>query len=206
MAYSRISKTDSCWRCRAAPLTDDANFCSKCGATLTRSIYYEDLAATPGSPPPATAQTRVQHPEVHPTRRLRAVFRLYGVRWFDALSSLARHSRILTDSPAMFWKIQYGRSLTMENGNGPALRYLIVNRAEVTSAGCSACGQGFASEAPGAGALSVTVGPVSGTYMFCAGCGDSIMQHLHADAVRQCHGWDWMVPLRGKALANDDTR
>lgn len=93
----------------------------------------------------------------------------------------------------------------MENSNGSAARYLIVNRAEVVSVGCSACGQGFASNAPGARALGVTVGAENETYMFCAGCGESIMEHLQTDAVRRSYAWDWTVPLlHGKSLKNHD--
>jgi hypothetical protein len=39
--------------------------------------------------------------------------------------------------------------------------------------------------------------------MFCAGCGQSIMEHFQTDAVRQRYAWDWTVPLRGKPLKND---
>ncbi len=90
----------------------------------------------------------------------------------------------------------------MEDSNGSAPRYLIVNRAEVISEGCSACGQSFAVDPPGARALGVQLGPENGTYMFCGGCGDSIMEHLQTDAVRQRYTWDWTVPLRGRPLRN----
>lgn len=92
----------------------------------------------------------------------------------------------------------------MEDSNGSAVRYLIVNRAEVVSEGCSACGQGFASDPPGERALGATVAPDNGMYMFCAGCGEAIMSHLQADAVRQNYAWDWTMPLRGKPLKNND--
>ncbi len=92
----------------------------------------------------------------------------------------------------------------MEDNNGSGARYLIVNRAEIVSQGCNACGQGFGSEPPGARALSVTMGPGNGTYLFCGGCGDAIMEHLHIDTVRQRYCWDWTVPLRGRPLRNLD--
>jgi hypothetical protein len=92
----------------------------------------------------------------------------------------------------------------MEDSRGSPGLFLIVNRAEVVSAGCSACGQGFASEGLGARALGVTVGPVNKTYMFCAGCGEAIMEHLQTDKVHRSYAWDWTVPLRGKPLKNHD--
>ncbi len=93
----------------------------------------------------------------------------------------------------------------MADGNNSGVVYLIVNRAEVVSEGCSACGQGFASEPAGAQALSAAVGAANTTYMFCAGCGESIMSHLQNDAARQHYGWDWTVPLRGKPLDGNGT-
>jgi len=217
MSYSRISKTDSCWRCGAAPFADGARFCTKCGATLTNSIYCADLPKPVGSRPVQAVETGLAQPAENrfepgaqdrtsrPLPGFRAVFRVYTLRWIAAaLSLITRHSRVLTDYRAMFWKIQYGRSLAMEDSNGSALRYLIVNRAEVVSEGCSACGQGFASDPPGERALGATVGPNNAMYMFCAGCGEGIMGHLEAEAVRQRYVWDWTVPLRGKSLNNND--
>ena len=86
----------------------------------------------------------------------------------------------------------------MADNNISAVEHLIVNRAEVVSEGCSACGQNFASDPPGARALSAAVEPDNRIYVFCAPCGDSIMVHLQADAVRKRYEWDWVVPLRGK--------
>jgi hypothetical protein len=94
----------------------------------------------------------------------------------------------------------------MTDGNVSAVVYLIVNRAEVVSEGCTACGQGFASEPDGARALSAAVGADNATYMFCAACGESIMSHLQTESVRQHYAWDWTVPLRGKPLANGGPR
>ncbi len=94
----------------------------------------------------------------------------------------------------------------MADSNGSSTRYLIVNRAAVVSEGCSACGQPFASEPGGARALGASVGSHNGTYMFCAGCGESIMEHLQTDAVRPRYEWDWTVPLRGGPLGAGDNR
>jgi hypothetical protein len=88
----------------------------------------------------------------------------------------------------------------MADSNVSAVQYLIINRAEVASEGCNACGEGLVSNPAGERALSVTVGPGDGTYMFCGACGDSIMGHLQADGVRQRYAWDWTVRLRGKPL------
>lgn len=88
----------------------------------------------------------------------------------------------------------------MAETNIPAIEHLIVNRAEVVSEGCSACGHELASDPPGARALSASVEPDNRTYVFCAQCGDSIMIHVQGDAVRDRYAWDWVVPLRGKPL------
>lgn len=85
----------------------------------------------------------------------------------------------------------------MSDCNILAAKSLIVNRAEVVSQGCSACGQTFASEPSGARALSALIKPDDSAFMFCAACGDSIMGHLQADTVRERYAWDWAVPLRG---------
>ena len=94
----------------------------------------------------------------------------------------------------------------MTDNNASTVLYLIVNRAEVVSDGCTACGQGFGSEPAGARALSAAVGADNTTYMFCTGCGESIMSHLQTDSVRPRYAWDWTVPLRGKPLGNNGPR
>jgi hypothetical protein len=86
------------------------------------------------------------------------------------------------------------------NGNGNGVPHLIVNRAEVVTHGCIACGKDFAVNPTGERALTASVGEANDTYMFCAQCGDSIMGHLQADKVRERYGWDWLIPLRGAAL------
>ena len=87
-------------------------------------------------------------------------------------------------------------------GDNGRTEHLIVNRAEVVSDGCTACGQNFAWEPSGARALSASVFPDDKIYVFCATCGDSIMSHLQADAVRTRYIWDWAVLLRGKPIAH----
>ncbi len=83
--------------------------------------------------------------------------------------------------------------------NGQVVPHLVVNRAEIISDGCSACGDVFAANPGGDRALSAVVGD-NNAYMFCAHCGDSIMSHVQNDEVRQRYAWDWMVPLRGTPL------
>jgi hypothetical protein len=99
----------------------------------------------------------------------------------------------------MFWRIEHARSFAMPDMNGNALPHLIVNRAQIVSDGCVACGKEFASAPTGERTLSAAIGQDS-TYMFCAQCGDSIMGRVQADSARQHYSWDWAVPLRGKAL------
>src|SRR5258708_18305377 len=76
----------------------------------------------------------------------------------------------------MFSRIE-GRTFILEekqvrNQVGP---HLIVNRAEVISEGCQACGNGFASGPAGERRLTPIVGPDKNAYMFCAACGNPIM-------------------------------
>lgn len=78
--------------------------------------------------------------------------------------------------------------------------HLIVNRAQVVSDGCSACGTAFAANHAGERALTALIGQDNSTYMFCAKCGDSIMGRVQADGVRQRYVWDWAVPLKGSPL------
>jgi hypothetical protein len=90
----------------------------------------------------------------------------------------------------------------MAETNGAMVPHLIVNRAEVVSDGCVACGKEFASVPTGERTLSAAVGQENTTYMFCAGCGDSIMGRVQLDSARQHYSWDWAVPLRGSPLGN----
>jgi hypothetical protein len=87
----------------------------------------------------------------------------------------------------------------VRNQVGP---HLIVNRAEVISEGCQACGQGFAAGPAGDRALTAIVGVDKNAYMFCAACGDAIMGHVQADVVRQRYAWDWVIPVKGSPLSN----
>jgi len=88
----------------------------------------------------------------------------------------------------------------MAEANGMAVPHLIVNRAQVVTEGCSACGKMFAAAHGGERALSALIGQENTTYMFCASCGDSIMGRVQADGVRQRYVWDWAVPLKGAPL------
>jgi hypothetical protein len=83
----------------------------------------------------------------------------------------------------------------MELSNFSSIEHLVVNRAEITSEGCRACGRSFACAPAGARALSVAVGQDSQICVFCVACGERIMKHLQASAARQRYGWDWLVPL-----------
>ena len=83
--------------------------------------------------------------------------------------------------------------------------HLIVNRAQVVSEGCSACGKVFASTHSGERALTAVIGQDNTTYMFCAPCGDAIMGRVQADGVRQRYIWDWAVPLKGSPLNQNGT-
>lgn len=85
----------------------------------------------------------------------------------------------------------------MAEANGLVVPHLIVNRAQVVSGGCSACGKEFGSSHTGDRALSAAVGQDNITYMFCASCGDFIMGRVQADSVRERYVWDWAIPLRG---------
>jgi len=83
----------------------------------------------------------------------------------------------------------------VEGSNIPAFEHLIVNRLEVVSDQCSACGKNFASNAEGTRALSAVTAPDNRIRVFCGTCGDSIMEHVLSDIVRQQYVWDWIVPL-----------
>ena len=85
------------------------------------------------------------------------------------------------------------------------VEHLLVNRIEVMGDRCSACGKEFTSNPAGAHVLSATVEPHHGTYIFCESCGDSIMNHVLTDAVRERYAWDWTVPLRGIISESDAT-
>lgn len=91
----------------------------------------------------------------------------------------------------------------MAEANGLTVPHLIVNRAQVVSDGCVACGKEFASAPTGERTLSAAVGNDNSTYMFCAPCGDAIMGRVQADAARQHYSWDWAIPLKGGPLSHD---
>jgi hypothetical protein len=91
----------------------------------------------------------------------------------------------------------------MAEGNGFMVPHLIVNRAQVVSDGCVACGREFASAPMGGRTLSAAVGHNNSTYMFCAQCGDAIMSRVQVDAVRPRYTWDWAVPLKGSPLSQN---
>ena len=92
-----------------------------------------------------------------------------------------------------------GRSFVMAEANGHVVPHLIVNRAQVVSGGCSACGKEFGPTHAGERALSAAVGQDS-IYMFCAECGDFIMGRVQSDGVRERYVWDWAIPLRGSLV------
>jgi hypothetical protein len=83
----------------------------------------------------------------------------------------------------------------MDLSNSSAVEHLMVNRVEIVSEGCRACGQGFPMDPAGVRALSVVVGSNSKPYVFCAPCGDAIMNRLQPDTASQRYQWDWVVPL-----------
>ncbi len=83
----------------------------------------------------------------------------------------------------------------MEDSNVSVIEHLVVNRGEVVSKGCTACGQGFAPDPKGVRALSVAAAPDNKVYVFCQACGDSILGHLGTAAARQRYEWDWVVRL-----------
>ena len=83
----------------------------------------------------------------------------------------------------------------MEDSNLSAIEHLVVNRGEVVSKGCTACGQRFAPDPRGVRALSVASAPDNKVYVFCQPCGDSILGHLGTAAARQRYEWDWVVRL-----------
>jgi hypothetical protein len=85
----------------------------------------------------------------------------------------------------------------MDLSNLSLLDHLIVNRAEIVSGGCRACGRSFGLDLAGERVLSVAVGPDSMTCVFCAACGETITRHLQSDSVRPRYEWDWAVPLSG---------
>ena len=84
----------------------------------------------------------------------------------------------------------------MAGANGLVVPHLIINRAQVISGGCSACGRDFGNSHNGERALSAAVGG-NDVYLFCAECGDFIMGRVQADAARERYVWDWAIPLRG---------
>jgi hypothetical protein len=74
--------------------------------------------------------------------------------------------------------------------------FLIINRAEVLSATCSACGARFATNSTGDKTLIAIVGEGKRTFFFCAPCGDNIMGRVQVEDARGHYGWDWAVPVR----------
>jgi len=99
----------------------------------------------------------------------------------------------------VFWKLENrGSSFIMGEANGRGVPHLIVNRAQVTSGGCSACSKELGATRTGQRALAAAVGPENDTYIFCTECGDFIMGRVQADAVRAHYVWDWAIPLKGK--------
>ena len=90
----------------------------------------------------------------------------------------------------------------MAEANGLAIPHLVINRAQVVSGGCSACGKEFGSNETGERALAAAVGFGNITYMFCADCGDFIMGRVLAEDARERYIWDWAIPLRGNPGQN----
>ena len=74
--------------------------------------------------------------------------------------------------------------------------HLVVNRVEVLTGNCNACGQGFASTPLGERALVAMVHGTERPFFFCASCGDNIMGRIQSEEARKNYVWDWMVPLK----------
>jgi len=84
----------------------------------------------------------------------------------------------------------------MEDTKSNMGSFLMVNRAEVLDANCSACGSRFAASSSGDKTLVASVGETAGqNFFFCSACGDNIMGRVQSEDAKAHYGWDWAVPL-----------
>lgn len=88
----------------------------------------------------------------------------------------------------MFWRAIAGRPFVET--------YLVVNRVEVLTRNCNACGHGFATTPQGEKALIATVPGSERPLFFCSSCGDNIMGRIQSEEPRKHYVWDWIVPLQ----------
>jgi hypothetical protein len=77
--------------------------------------------------------------------------------------------------------------------------FLMVNQTRVIDAGCSACGDRFATKATGERALMLNLGEASDQLFFCDSCGDNIIAHLNTEDAVKRYQWDWAIPLRNSS-------
>jgi len=82
--------------------------------------------------------------------------------------------------------------------------FLLVNRVEVISECCDACGNGFASNPAGEKALIASVGSQNRVLRFCSPCGDNINSRIQSEEARARYVWDWAIPLKdGRGLTHN---
>ncbi len=72
--------------------------------------------------------------------------------------------------------------------------YLAVNRVQVLTGNCEACGECFASSPIGRKVLVAVARDIPPCF-FCARCGESILGRTKSQVVRNHFAWDWAVPL-----------
>lgn len=72
--------------------------------------------------------------------------------------------------------------------------YLAINRVQVLTRNCDACGECFASSPTGRKVLVAVALDIRPCFL-CASCGDSILRRSNSQVVRNRFAWDWAVPL-----------
>jgi hypothetical protein len=89
----------------------------------------------------------------------------------------------------MFWRTEFNRRAFVDS-------YLVINRVEVLTSKCGACGEGFAPNPVGERVLIAAVSGTERPLFFCASCGDNIMGRIQSDEPKKHYLWDWAVPLK----------
>jgi len=105
------------------------------------------------------------------------------------------------ERPSMLWRLSFMKEdeNQEESFSSRSSTFLMVNRAQVMDAACSACGGRFAASPTGDKAMVATVGDGSQILFFCSPCGENIIGRANNDDARGHYAWDWAVPVRNGA-------
>ena len=206
----------TCPKCNAETLSDSAQYCTKCGTSLLRrpraelvpslqadriqpgclshaaSPIFNNSEADAGNPAEKVIETQWTKIEKVPLARA----------LFARISEHLPKPPIRSPSKESAVDGELHGSEPRQDPHPAGGRILFVNRAQVVTRDCAACGGGLASTPAGERLLLADVTETV-CYLFCANCGDQILSHVQSGEAGKHYVWDWAIPLRKEVTDKD---